>query len=96
MIGTSVTFAGAIETLGDMPLTVLAAGMPNPMFGDIAEEYQRYWIEQSRAVSEKSSCGRFMLVTDSSHHLHRDAPDLVLEAIATAVQEARGRKGEER
>lgn len=92
MYGKSAALAAAIETFGDIPLTVIASGVPNPMFGDIAEEYQRYWIEQSREVAGKSTRGKFVLAEDSSHHLHKDASTVVQEAIVSMVQELRSRQ----
>jgi hypothetical protein len=61
------------------------------MFGDIADEYQQYWIDQSRAVADKSSRGKFILAEESSHHLHRDASTIVHEAIVSMVQDLRTR-----
>ena len=58
LFGKSARLVSAISTFGDKPLLVIAAGRPNPAFGDVAEEYQRYWIEQSRALSLKSASGR--------------------------------------
>jgi hypothetical protein len=92
MLGESAALAASIETLGDTPLTVIASGVPNPGFGDVAEEYQEYWIDQSRAVAARSTRGRFILVVESSHHLHRDAPAVVEEAIVSMVQELRARR----
>lgn len=89
MFGESARLAAAISTFGEIPLIVVAAGQPNPFFGDVAAEYQRYWIEQNRAVSLKSVNGRFVLAEDSSHHLYRDAPDLVAEAVLSIVRQAR-------
>jgi len=91
MFGESATLAAAIDTFGDLPLTVIASGVTNPMFGAVAEEYQQYWVQQSRAVAGKSTRGRFILVEESSHHLHRDAPAVVLEAIVALVRNVRGR-----
>lgn len=91
MLGESAALTAAIETFGDIPLTVIASGVPNPMFGEIAEEYQQYWIEQSRAVAGKSRKGKFILAPESSHHLHRDASAVVHEAIVSMVLELRGR-----
>jgi hypothetical protein len=48
MFGETARPVEAISTFGDLPLVVLAAGKPNPAFGEVAEEYQRYWIGQSR------------------------------------------------
>jgi len=53
------------------------------------EEYQRYWIEQSRSLSHKSSNGKFVVAEDSTHRLYEDVPDLVVESILSVVYEAR-------
>ena len=65
MFEESARLAAAISTFGDLPLIVVAAGRPNSGFGDVAEEYQAYWIEQSRALSRRSTRGRFILVEES-------------------------------
>ena len=85
MFGVSAKLAAAIETFADTPVTVIASGVPNPMFGDIAQEYQDYWANQSREVAAKSARGKFIYAGESTHSLHRDAPDLVLEAIRALV-----------
>jgi pimeloyl-ACP methyl ester carboxylesterase len=89
MLGTSARLAAEIESFGDMPLVVIAAGVPNPMFGDDAAGYQEYWIEENRRLAEKSSRGKFNLADESTHHLHADATDLVTDAIVSMVEEAR-------
>ena len=45
----------AIASFGGIPLTVMAAGQPNPAFGDAADAYQTFWIEQSRALTVMST-----------------------------------------
>jgi pimeloyl-ACP methyl ester carboxylesterase len=89
MFGESARLVSEISSFGDTPLLVMAAGKANPAFGDIAEEYQAYWIEQSRALSQKSSKGKFILAEESSHHLYKDVPDLVVESILSVVDQAR-------
>jgi pimeloyl-ACP methyl ester carboxylesterase len=91
MLDESTALAAAIETFADLPLTVVASGVPNPVFGEVAEEYQQYWIEESRAVAEKSTRGRFVLAPESTHHLHVDASAIVKEVMVSMVQELRGR-----
>jgi pimeloyl-ACP methyl ester carboxylesterase len=81
MLGRSAEQAAAVESFGDLPLVVIAAGVPNPAFGDIAEEYQRYWIEQSRMIAAKSTHGELVLAEDSTHRLHTDAEELVVQCI---------------
>lgn len=89
MFGASGRAAAAIKSFGNLPLIVIASGRPNPGFGEVADEYQRFWDEQSRALSEKSSRGKYVLIENSSHMLYADAPERVLEAVRQALQEAR-------
>ena len=88
MLSKSARLVADIETFGDIPLIVIASGVPNPLFGDVAEEYQTYWADQSRALAAKSSRGVFLLAKDSSHRLHEEAADLVLDSILSLVAEA--------
>ena len=92
MFGESARLVSEIASFGQIPLLVMAAGKPNPFFGDIAEESQRYWVEQSRALSLKSSNGRFVLAEQSTHHLYVDVPHLVEESIVSVVYQARGER----
>jgi hypothetical protein len=62
-------------------LFIAAAGRPNPAFGKDAEDFQKYWIEESRKLSRLSTAGDFILAESAGHHIHQDAPDLVLAAI---------------
>jgi len=89
MFGETAKLVGAISTFGDMPMVVLAAGRPNPAFGDLAEEYQEYWIGQSRALTGRSANSKFILAEDASHYIYLDRPDLVVEGILSVVREAR-------
>jgi pimeloyl-ACP methyl ester carboxylesterase len=90
-MGATARLVEAIPTFGDYPLIVMAAGKPNPAFGPVAEEFQRYWVEQSRALTLKSTRARFMLAGESSHYLYLDVPELVAESILSVVNEARAK-----
>lgn len=87
--GRSERLVSEISSFGRTPLLVMAAGVPNPAFGDVAEEFQAYWIEQSRQLANRSSNGRFILAEKSSHHVYVDEPDLVVEAVLSIVAQAR-------
>jgi pimeloyl-ACP methyl ester carboxylesterase len=89
LFGETARLVDAIATFGDVPLVVLAAGKANPAFGKAAEEYQKYWIEQSRALTARSANGRFVLAEESSHYLYLDVPELVAENILSVVRAAR-------
>jgi hypothetical protein len=66
---------------------VIAATVPNPYFGEWAQDYQAFWIEQSRKVALKSTQGKFVLAEGSSHHIEKDAPQLVLEIISEMLDQ---------
>jgi len=79
----------AVSSFGDTPLVVIAAEKPNPSFGELAVEFQRYWVEQSRTLAGKSTRGKFILAEGATHYLYRDAPKLVAESILAVVREVR-------
>jgi len=85
MFGETARLVDAVSTFGDLPLVVLAAGKPNPAFGEVAGEYQNYWVGQSRALAERSTNGKFILAEGASHYLYLDVPDLVAESILSVV-----------
>ncbi len=89
MFGETGRMVEAISTFGDLPLVVIASGKSNPAFGAVAEEYQKYWTEQSRLVADKSVNGAFVMAADSGHFLHVDAPDLVVREILSMVDRIR-------
>jgi pimeloyl-ACP methyl ester carboxylesterase len=91
LFGATAKIVSGIDSFGRLPLLVMAAGKPNPAFGEIAEEYQAYWVDQSRALSLKSSIGRFDLAEESGHHLYLDVPDRVEAHIVSSVRKARGK-----
>ena len=92
MFGESARLVSGVASFGPTPLLIMAAGKANPHFGDVAEEYQEYWIGQSRLLTEKSSNGQFVLAEESSHHLYVDELDLVVESIFSIVSQARAEK----
>jgi len=89
LMGESGALVKAISSFGAIPLTVIAATEANPDFGEFAEPFQTFWIEQSRELAGKSSRGQFIKAEGSSHHIHLDAPQLVLDAISEMLLEVR-------
>ena len=57
--------------------------------GSEEDPWKKFWIEQNRALAGKSTHGTFVLAPESSHYLHEDAPELVMDAIRQMVEEAR-------
>lgn len=90
MFGSSAQQAASMDSFGDLPLVVVASGVPNPMFGDVAAAYQAFWAAQSEALAAKSTRGRFIFAETSTHRLHDDAEDLVVDTILSMVGTLRG------
>lgn len=89
MFSESAELAAAVTDLDDLPLTVLASGVPNPAFGDSAQAFQRFWIKSNQQLAKISRSGRFQLAPNSSHRLHEDASALVLRIIRERIKAAR-------
>lgn len=85
MFGRSADLAAGIETFGDIPLVVVASGVPNPMFGAVAAAYQEYWVEESRKLAARSERGELVFEADSTHRLHEDAAETVERRIVSVV-----------
>jgi pimeloyl-ACP methyl ester carboxylesterase len=85
LITESAAQVAGIAAFGDLPLVVVGSDQPNPAFGEQAEAFQQFWIAQSRTLVTKSTHGSFVLASGSSHYLHEDAPDLVLDTIRHMV-----------
>ncbi len=85
MFDGSAQQASSIVSFGDIPLVVVASGVPNPIFGDVAQSYQEFWAAQSEALAAKSSSGKFVFAEKSTHRLHDDAEDLVADIILSMV-----------
>jgi pimeloyl-ACP methyl ester carboxylesterase len=89
LVRTSAQQVAAIPSFGDMPLTVIASTAPNPQFGASAEAFQRFWVAQSEELARKSTRGVFIRAEGSSHHVHLDVPELVIEAVRAVVMQTR-------
>lgn len=85
LFSSSAQQASSITSFGDVPLLVVASGIPNPMFGDAAESFQEFWAAQSQVLAAKSSRGEFVFAEKSTHKLHKDAEDLVADRILSMV-----------
>ena len=89
MFNSSAELIGSIGSFSDLPLTVIAGGRANPRFGKSAERFQRFWINESRAVASKSSRGKFVLIEESTHHIHKDFPQQVISEIKKMLTDIR-------
>ena len=89
LITESASQVAAIASFGNISLVVIGSGQPNPAFGEQAEAFQQFWIEQNRELATKSTNSTFVLAPESSHYLHEDAPELVVDAIRQVLEHAR-------
>jgi len=80
------------HSLGAVNMQVFASrGKPNPAFGEVAAEYQKYWVGQSRALAKRSTNSKFVLAEEATHYLYLDVPELVAENILSVVLEVRAK-----
>jgi len=85
MFGKSAEQALEIESFGALPLVVVAAGVPNPAFGDEARSSQEFWIGKNRELARLSREGRFVLAEGCTHNMSADDPDLVVDVILSLM-----------
>jgi pimeloyl-ACP methyl ester carboxylesterase len=78
--GSAERYTG-LKSLGEIPLIVIGAGLPNPALGDVADEFQSFWVRSNRGLATLSRNGSFVLARDSGHHVHLDSPQIVVDAV---------------
>jgi pimeloyl-ACP methyl ester carboxylesterase len=71
-----------IDSFGDLPLLVVAAGRPNlDYFGDSAMVFQQFWIDENRALAGRSTVGRVEVLDSIGHAMSSEAPSVILDLI---------------
>jgi hypothetical protein len=86
--------ARAARGLGDRPLIVMTAGLPqggarNPLEARQALANQRHWIEIQAQLARLSTRGKQTVVQNSRHCITCDAPEAVIAAVREVVTETR-------
>lgn len=81
-------------SLGDRPLVVLTAGQPfvppDPRDKEEASEFHEVWMHQLQPqLAALSTRGRQTIVRSSGHAINFDAPQEVVDAVRTVVQQVR-------
>ena len=84
--GRTADEVAAIQSFGELPLTVISASEPDPRFGEDAQAFRLFWNEESQALARKSTSGRFVLAEGSGHYIYRDKPQVVIDAILEMLQ----------
>jgi hypothetical protein len=80
-----------VQTLGDLPLTVISHGRldPNavpPNLGpQIREEYERAWQELQQEIAALSTRGRRIVAERSGHNIIFEQPEIIVEAILEMI-----------
>lgn len=81
MFSSSAEQIASIGSFSDLPITIIASGKPNPRFGDSAERFQKFWINENKSLSMKSTRGKLVLLEQSSHFIYHDYPGNVISEI---------------
>lgn len=69
------------KSWGNLPVYVIASSIPNHQFGEDAARFQKFWNDQCRTLSSKSSRGQYFFAPQSSHNIPQDDPELVLDVL---------------
>jgi hypothetical protein len=84
---------GEPGALPDMPVAVLTAGRPVTAGGvftqEFVEAFPNIWYEAHEMLVQSASRGAHILAEQSSHQIHQDQPQLVIDAIAQVVEAVR-------
>jgi pimeloyl-ACP methyl ester carboxylesterase len=91
--------AGTFRQLGDRPLVVLTAMAPLPdqvltqmkMTRETANAFQQLWKTMHDEEASWSTRSRHELVTDATHYIQFDRPDVVIGAVRAVVDSVRAR-----
>jgi pimeloyl-ACP methyl ester carboxylesterase len=94
-IASTLVAAGQLRDLGDRPLVVLTALKPfdevtlKAMQLTAAQglEIQRVWVQLHDDQASWSRRSRSQTVTDSSHYIQFDRPDVVIQAVKDVVDQ---------
>lgn len=91
-VGTSLAQAGVLaQDLGSLPIVVLSRGR-SPFEGNANQpvaEIEQGWRELQNELAGLSSVSRHVIAEKSSHYIHEDEPDLVVDAVRWVVERVR-------
>ncbi len=81
-----------VGSLGDLPLIVLTA--PNKTRADdfpkeLNDKFNQIWLDLHKELVLLSSNSTHTIIPDSDHFIHRDQPEVVIDAILTMIEELR-------
>ena len=81
-------------SLGDLPLIVLTAGRygkpDDPVLAKQADEFHDVWVHQLQAsLARLSTRGHQIVVANADHGIADEAPDVVIDAVRSVVDQIR-------
>ena len=88
----SAAEAGAVTSLGDIPLVVLSHDPDKPSAEfpvDLAKSTNEAWEKMQEELAHLSTRGTQSIAKNSSHYIQLDRPELVINAVRTVVDQAR-------
>lgn len=90
----SIAQVRAANWHGDIPLIVLTRGSatlnPNDYaVPSLAPKFEQIRLELQQELVRRSSRGKQIIAEKSGHNIHRDQPELVIDAIREVVEEAK-------
>jgi hypothetical protein len=80
----------AIQSLGDLPLTVISCGVLEfPCYPPSADAYKQIWWSLHKEYLKLSSDSKQVIAENSAHFVMYDRPDTIIQAIRERVDELR-------
>jgi pimeloyl-ACP methyl ester carboxylesterase len=89
----SAAQAAATGPFGDLPLIVLSHDPEKPSADlpqDLAKPTNDAWEKMQEELAHLSTKGRQTVVKNSSHYIQDDSPGVVIDAVRSVVEQARG------
>ena len=94
-LATSDDQVRTVKSLGDIPLVVLTAAPLGAAWGkiptDVAARLDQTWKDLQEELAALSSNSTHIVATTSSHFIHYEEPQLVIDAILDLVNKARSK-----
>jgi pimeloyl-ACP methyl ester carboxylesterase len=78
----------ARDRFPNVPLIILARSIFKPGPSWTAEQLRNVWMNLQTDLSKRSSKGKLIIASNSSHFIQNDRPDLVIQSIHQVIQEA--------
>ncbi len=80
--------SGMVESLGDIPLIVLASTRPTSVQVE-GKNTQDYWLELQQDLADLSNQGELRALPEAGHYIQYDSPAVVVEAIDAVIDACR-------